>query len=102
MLFRSDRARLEQVKSDGQAAAAAYRALWAELGLRSIEGATNFTYVEAPTPAGKPSLFEHLARANIKVMPLGNYGLADSLRIGFGTAEQNARVMAAVRAWAAL
>jgi histidinol-phosphate aminotransferase len=98
----ADRSRLERVREDARRAAEAYQALWDELGLRSIQGATNFSYVEAPTPEGRPSLFEHLAAANIKVMPLGNYGLPDSLRIGFGTAEQNERVIAAVRAWAAL
>jgi len=96
-----ERERLAQVRDASQAASAEYEALWRDLGLFAIQGAANFTYVETPAPdGGRPSLYEHLAAANIKVMMLGGYGLERSLRITFGTPEENAQVIAAARDWA--
>jgi histidinol-phosphate aminotransferase len=49
---------------------------------------------------GRPALpvYEALLRRGIIVRPLGNYGLPNHLRITVGLPEQNARLLAAVRA----
>jgi histidinol-phosphate aminotransferase len=93
----ADRLRLHAVRDAARQASAAYVRLWDELGLESIGGDANFTFVHAP---GRRSLVQHLAAKNIRVFGLAGYDLPDATRITFGTPDQNARVMDAVCAWA--
>lgn len=95
----ADRARLRAVREGARQAGAAYARLWAELGLESLQGDTNFTFVHAPAN-GRAPLVQHLAGRNIRAFGLSGYDLPEAVRISFGAPDQNARVMDAVRAWA--
>ena len=95
----ADTARLAAVRAQAARAAADYQALWDGLGLDSVQGAVNFSFVSLPDGQGE-GLHDALARANILTTRLMGYDLPDALRISFGSAEENARVAAAVRGWA--
>jgi histidinol-phosphate aminotransferase len=56
----------------------------------------NFVLADTGGPAQPP--YEALLRRGIIVRPVGNYGLPNHLRITVGLPEQNARLLAAVRA----
>jgi histidinol-phosphate aminotransferase len=68
----------------------------AALGWRVPPSVGNFVLVDTGGPA--LPVYEALLRRGIIVRPLGNYGLPNHLRITVGLPEQNARLIAAVRA----
>jgi histidinol-phosphate aminotransferase len=61
------------------------------LGLRVVPSAANFVLVDLARPCGP--IYEGLLRHGVIARPLGNYGLANHLRITTGTAEQNRRTL---------
>jgi histidinol-phosphate aminotransferase len=65
------------------------------LGLRSYPSAGNFLLIDCGRPAAP--LYEALLRVGIIVRPVANYGLPNHLRITVGTAEQNQRLLDALR-----
>lgn len=67
-----------------------------ELGWSVPPSVGNFVLADIGGPA--LPVYEALLRRGIIVRPLGNYGLPDHLRITVGLPEQNARLLAAVRA----
>lgn len=94
-----DSGRLAAVKAQAQRAAGGYAALWKELGVESVQGAANFSFVSLPEGQGQ-GLHDALAGANILTTRLMGYDLPDAIRISFGTPEENARVQATARDWA--
>lgn len=67
-----------------------------QLGLRYYSSAGNFLLVDCARPAGP--VYEALLRRGIIVRPVGGYGLPHHLRITIGTADQNERLVAALKA----
>lgn len=67
----------------------------AALGLAYIPSVGNFLAVDVGGPAAP--VYEAMLRAGVIVRPLGGYGMPQHLRITVGTAEQNARCVAALR-----
>ena len=65
------------------------------MGLTVIPSAANFLLVGFDRPGAE--LNEKLLREGIIVRPVGNYGLDNYLRITIGTAEQNDRVLGALK-----
>jgi histidinol-phosphate aminotransferase len=65
------------------------------LGVDVVPSVANF--VLARTGRGR-ELFEQLQRREVIVRPMDPYGLPDYIRITIGTAEQNAKVLAALKA----
>jgi histidinol-phosphate aminotransferase len=66
------------------------------LGLKVVPSAANFVLVDLGGPSGP--VYEGLLRHGVIARPLGNYGLANHLRITTGTAEQNRRTLEALAA----
>ena len=66
----------------------------AALGLGWIPSAGNFLCVNLGREAAP--VYQALLRAGVIVRPVANYGLPNHLRITIGTAEQNARCLAAL------
>ncbi|MCH8930490.1 MAG: histidinol-phosphate transaminase [Proteobacteria bacterium] len=66
-----------------------------ELGLRFVPSVANFILVDVDRPA--MPVYEDLLRQGVIVRPVGNYGLPEHLRISIGTAEQNQRLLQALR-----
>ncbi len=70
------------------------------LGLGHIPSAGNFVCVEFPRAGGEPraaDVFQALLRRGVIVRPLGNYGMADHLRVTIGLPAENARFLDALR-----
>ncbi len=67
-----------------------------KLGLTVLPSAANFVLVDLGRPAGP--VHEGLLRRGVIARPVGNYGLANHLRVSTGTAEQNQRFLAALAA----
>ena len=70
------------------------RAGLAGLGLGVLPSAANFVLVDLGRPAGP--VHEGLLRLGVIARPVGNYGLANYLRITTGTREQNERFLRAL------
>ena len=68
----------------------------ASLGIDAPPSAGNFLLVDLGRPAA--AIDESLLRQGVIVRPVGNYGLPNHLRISTGTAEQNERLLAAMKA----
>lgn len=66
-----------------------------ELGLRFVPSVANFILVDMDRLA--MPVYEDLLRQGVIVRPVGNYGLPEHLRISIGTAEQNQRLLQALR-----
>lgn len=66
-----------------------------ELGVRHYPSVGNFLLVDCGRPAA--AVYESMLRQGVIVRPLGGYGLATHLRITIGTAEQNRRMLDALR-----
>ena len=66
-----------------------------ELGLRFVPSVANFILVDMDRPA--MPVYEDLLHQGVIVRPVGNYGLPEHLRISIGTAEQNQRLLQALR-----
>ncbi|MGQ9370266.1 histidinol-phosphate transaminase [Azospirillum sp. A39] len=69
-----------------------------QLGLRVYPSVCNFILVRVPTDPslGVPAIVEHLARRNILVKTVAEYGMADCLRITVGQEEENRALVAAL------
>ena len=65
-----------------------------KLGVGAPASAGNFVLADLGRPAAQVD--EELLRQGVIVRPLGNYGLANHLRISTGTAAQNERLLAAM------
>lgn len=65
------------------------------LGLSFIPSTGNFITLDCARPAA--AVFQALLREGVIVRPLAGYGLPDHLRVSIGTAEENARFLAALR-----
>ncbi len=74
--------------------AALFEAELPRLGIKVYPSAGNF--VLADVGASGHAVFERLLRKGIIVRPLAGYGLPRCVRITYGTAEQNARLLAAL------
>jgi len=68
-------------------------------GLTVLPSAGNFVLVDIGSAARAAALNEHLLRRGLIVRPVGNYGLAQYLRITVGRAEENTRLLSAIDAW---
>ena len=68
----------------------------AKLGVRAPASAGNFVLADLGRPAAATN--EALLRRGVIVRPVGNYGLANHLRISTGTVEQNARLLTSLEA----
>ncbi len=66
----------------------------AELGLDFIPSVGNFLCIDVKRSGA--AVYEDLLRAGVIVRPVANYGLPNHLRVTIGTAEQNARFVAAL------
>lgn len=66
------------------------------LGVRCFSSAGNFVLADVGRPAQQ--IHERLLRRGVIVRPVGGYGLPSCLRITFGTAEQNERLLGALAA----
>lgn len=77
-----------------------YAARLAALGLEPAPSATNFITFRVPPETGLTAqgLEQALAGHGVLVRGLANYGLADCLRITFGTDEQSERVLGLIAA----
>ena len=64
------------------------------LGVRAYPSAGNFVLVDVGADAH--AVFERLLRKGIIVRPVGGYGLPRCVRITYGTAEQNERLLSAL------
>lgn len=87
----------EQVRRAAALAAEGRRQLGAELpklGVRGFASAGNFMLVDVGRPSGV--VYERLLRHGVIVRPVGGYGLPSCLRITFGTAPQNERMLVAL------
>ncbi len=71
-----------------------YYAAFEALGLEYIRSVGNFVSVDVGRPAAP--VFDALLRAGVIVRPVANYGMPNHLRITIGTAEENARCIAAL------
>lgn len=69
-----------------------------QLGLRVYPSVCNFILVRVPTDPslGVAQVVEHLARRNIGVKAVGDYGMADCLRITVGREDENRALVAAL------
>lgn len=65
------------------------------LGLSYIPSIGNFVSVDVATDAGP--VYEALLRDGVIVRPVAGYGMPRHLRVTVGTAEQNERVLAAIK-----
>ncbi len=68
----------------------------ASLGINAPPSAANFLLADLGRPAA--AINDSLLRQGVIVRPVGNYGLPNHLRISTGTAEQNERLLAAMKA----
>ena len=66
------------------------------LGIGVLPSAANFVLCDVGRPAA--AVNDALLRRGVIVRPVANYGLPNHLRISTGTADQNERVIAAMRA----
>mgnify|MGYP000182478208 CR=1 FL=1 len=71
-------------------------AAFARLGLPYVPSEANFVLFEVPRPASE--VFNQLLRRGVLVRPCGSFGLPSHLRVSVGTAEENARFVAALEA----
>jgi histidinol-phosphate aminotransferase len=71
-----------------------YRA-FDEMGVEYIPTRANFILIEVPDA---PRVYRDLLRAGVIVRPMMSFGLERALRVTVGTAEENARLIAALRA----
>jgi histidinol-phosphate aminotransferase len=70
------------------------------MGFEVFPSAANFVLVRFPDPERSAAAADAFLQARgLIVRPLGNYGLGDCLRITVGTAEQNERLIEALRAF---
>ncbi|MGC4027790.1 MAG: histidinol-phosphate transaminase [Steroidobacteraceae bacterium] len=67
-----------------------------KLGVRGFPSAGNFMLVDVGRPGRV--IYERLLRRGVIVRPVSGYGLPDCLRITFGTAAQNERLIGALAA----
>lgn len=65
------------------------------LGLQYVPSQANFVLVEVPDAQ---TVYQRLLRAGIIVRPMAAFGLEGALRITVGTPEENARLLAGLRA----
>jgi histidinol-phosphate aminotransferase len=68
----------------------------AALGLKPAPSETNFLFMEVGPDA--KAISEELLRAGVIVRPLGWMGMPEAIRISVGTAEENEKCLAAMRA----
>jgi len=68
-------------------------------GFTVLPSAGNFLLVHIGSAPRAAALNEHLLRGGVIVRPVGNYGLAEYLRITIGRAEDNTRLLALTDAW---
>ena len=66
-----------------------------ELGFEVIPSAGNFVFVDFKQDASE--INEYLLRSGIIVRPVGNYGLANHLRISVGLPQENQRLLETIR-----
>ncbi|HEX8571016.1 MAG TPA: histidinol-phosphate transaminase [Caulobacteraceae bacterium] len=92
-----DREHLALVVREAARSRRGWRELADRLGLKAKVEYGNFAFLEHA-----PGLAEHLTRANIAVLPLKGYGLADGVRVSFGTRDEDEAVWAATTEWARL
>lgn len=85
--------RAVRLVSDGEAQ---FRAALPSLGVKLHPTAGNF--VLADVGSNGQAVYERLLRHGVIVRPVGGYGLPSCLRITFGTAAQNQRLIAALAA----
>lgn len=71
----------------------------ARFGFGVLPSAGNFVLAHIGSAARAAALNEFLLRRGLIVRPVGNYGLAEYLRITVGREEENSRLLAAVAAW---
>lgn len=71
----------------------------AALGLTVLPSAGNFVLAGIGSAARAAALNDYLQRRGLIVRPVGNYGLAEYLRITVGRSDENTRLLAAVGAW---
>lgn len=91
-----DRAFLERSVLDNAAGMSQLSEGLAKLGMDVTPSACNFLLVNLGRDAGPVN--EALMRSGVIVRPVGNYGLMQHLRITIGTAVQNERLLAALKA----
>jgi histidinol-phosphate aminotransferase len=72
------------------------RAAIEKLGLKVLPTAANFVLVDLGKEAGP--VYDAMLRQGVIVRPVGSYGLPNHVRITTGTAEQNQRVLQALKA----
>lgn len=70
-------------------------------GLAVLPSAGNFILAGLGTTTRAAALNDYLLRRGLIVRPVGNYGLAEYLRITVGRPEENTRLLAAIGAWLA-
>ena len=89
-----DRAHLDRVVREVTRLREAFCLHVRALGLRAGSSHGNFVLVRFPEdgPIGAGEAFERLKNAGIIVRPTAGYGLADSLRVTIGSAEEMAAV----------
>jgi histidinol-phosphate aminotransferase len=68
-------------------------------GFTVLPSAGNFVLVGIGSAARATALNDHLLRQGVIVRPVGNYGLADYLRITIGQPGENARLLAGIDDW---
>lgn len=68
-------------------------------GLGVLPSAGNFVLADIGSAARAAALDDFLLRRGVIVRPVGNYGLAQYLRITLGKAEENSRLLQGVDAW---
>lgn len=71
------------------------RQAFSDMGLTTIPSVCNFVTVDVERPGRE--VFEELLREGVIVRPLDGYGLPTHLRVSVGTAEQNDRVVEAMK-----
>ncbi|MCW5573502.1 MAG: aminotransferase class I/II-fold pyridoxal phosphate-dependent enzyme, partial [Steroidobacteraceae bacterium] len=68
-------------------------------GLPVLPSAGNFVLAHIGSAARAAALNDALLRGSVIVRPVGNYGLAEYLRITVGRPEENTRLLALIDVW---
>ncbi len=89
---------LARSKALNDAGMAQYEAGFRRLGLDWIPSAGNFVAVRVAPGGDATPVFQALLRQGVIVRPVGNYGMAEYLRVSIGLPEQNERCLAALAA----